>query len=142
MVADDSGLEVDALGGAPGVRSARYAVLRNGGAADRLGIDGANNRRLLEEMRGIPEGQRTARFVCALAMARDGEIKATVRGEARGRILEEPRGSGGFGYDPLLYVVEVGKTFAEFSAEEKARASHRGRAFEQLARWMKTQTLR
>src|SRR5262245_40537610 len=94
-LADDSGLEVEALGGAPGVRSARYA----GEPAD----DARNNARLLRELDGLPAAQRAARFVCALALARpDGGIALAVSGEARGRILEAPRGSGDFGYDPLF----------------------------------------
>jgi XTP/dITP diphosphohydrolase len=123
VLADDSGLEVDALGGAPGVRSARYAATTPEDNAD----DCANNARLLRELSHVAD--RSARFVCVIAAARDGRTLATFRGEALGRVLEAPRGSGGFGYDPLFFFPTLGKTFAELTAEEKATASHRGAAF-------------
>ncbi len=133
VLADDSGLEVDALAGAPGVRSARFA-------ADGLGPqsetrDAANNARLLRELNGVADGKRTARFVCVIAVATDGTTLATFRGAAGGVILRGQRGAGGFGYDPLFYVPELGKTFAELSAEEKAAVSHRGRAFRNFLEW-------
>ncbi len=133
VLSDDSGLEVDALGGAPGVISARYAA-ENG---DENSSDEANNAKLLRELRGVPEGRRGARFVCVIAAARSGETVATFRGEALGRILFVERGSGGFGYDPLFYVPEVGKTFAEFAPEDKAKVSHRGAAFRKFLEWAK-----
>lgn len=123
VLADDSGLEVDALGGAPGVRSARYAATTPEDNAD----DCANNARLLRELSHVAD--RSARFVCVIASARDGRTLATFRGEALGRVLEAPRGSGGFGYDPLFFLPTLGKTFAELTAEERATASHRGAAF-------------
>lgn len=131
-LADDSGLEVDALDGAPGVFSARYAGAH--------GDDDANNALLLERLAGIPDERRGARFVCALALARpDGSIAAEIEGEARGRIATERRGTRDFGYDPLFVFTEpghsaTGRGFAELSADEKARVSHRGRALRELAR--------
>ena len=133
-LADDSGLEVDALGGAPGVRSARFA--------GRHGDDRANNALLLERLRGVPHEGRAARFVCALALARpDGELALALEGEARGRILDAPRGMGGFGYDPLFLFTEPGfeqsgRVFGELSPSEKALVSHRGRALRRLAELM------
>lgn len=139
VVADDSGLEVDALDGAPGVHSARYA------APDLLDVqphladantdDEANNARVLRELKKVPLEKRTGRFVCVLAAARDGQTLATFRGIAEGVILDSPRGTGGFGYDPLFYFPEIQKTFAELSAEEKAGYSHRGAAFRQFLEW-------
>jgi XTP/dITP diphosphohydrolase len=129
LMADDSGLEVDALAGAPGVHSARYAVLGHelGNAADK-----ANNAKLLCELAEIPDALRTARFVCVLALAIDGRVTHIARGEVEGVILREPRGSAGFGYDPLFFVPELGVTFAEISPEQKGAYSHRGRAFQNL----------
>jgi XTP/dITP diphosphohydrolase len=139
VVADDSGLEVDALKGAPGVHSARYAApdLHNKEPheADANTDDKANNARLLRELKGIPEAQRTCRFVCVLAAARDGATLATFRGTAEGIILEARRGANGFGYDPLFYFPQISKTFAELTAEEKSSYSHRGAAFRQLLDW-------
>ncbi len=131
-LADDSGLEVEALGGGPGVRSARFA----GEPAD----DARNNVKLLRELQGLPPERRGARFVCALAVARPGgEIALEVQGEARGRMLAEPRGQSGFGYDPLFLFAEpgqpqTGRTFAELSGPEKSAVSHRGRALRELVR--------
>jgi len=134
VLADDSGLEVDALSGAPGVHSARYAVLQNGSAAANSG-DPANNARLLRELASVMDDRRTARFVCVIAAARDGHTLATFRGSAEGRILRAPRGSGGFGYDPLFFFPSLEKTFAELSPEEKAAVSHRGQAFRNFLGW-------
>ena|ERR1700690_1829890 len=139
VLADDSGLEVDALGGAPGVHSARYAApdLHNkepheaGANTD----DEANNARVLRELGGLEREKRTARFVCVLAAARDGRTLATFRGTAEGIILEARRGNNGFGYDPLFYFPQIGKTFAELSAREKAQYSHRGAAFRAFLEW-------
>lgn len=129
-LADDSGLEVDALGGAPGVNSARYA--------GRHGDDAANNAKLLEALSGLDPTRRGARFVCALALARpDGSLALEVEGTARGRILVAPRGTRDFGYDPLFLFTEPGweeseHGFAELEPERKARVSHRGRAMRAL----------
>lgn len=134
VLADDSGLEVDALNGAPGVHSARYAADQPhlaGINAD----DAANNARVLRELRAVPAEKRTGRFVCLLAAARDGKTLATFRGTAEGIILDAPRGLNGFGYDPLFYFPAIGKTFAELTAEEKARYSHRGAAFRKFLEW-------
>ncbi|MGA8431153.1 MAG: RdgB/HAM1 family non-canonical purine NTP pyrophosphatase [Candidatus Sulfotelmatobacter sp.] len=134
VIADDSGLEIDVLQGAPGVHSARYAA-DEPHKAEANTDDELNNARVLRELRDIPPAKRTGRFVCVLVAARDGETLATFRGEAEGIILHEPRGSNGFGYDPLFYFPRIAKTFAELSAEEKSRFSHRGAAFQQLLRW-------
>jgi XTP/dITP diphosphohydrolase len=134
VVADDSGLEIDALNGAPGVHSARYAADRPD-QADANTDDGANNARVLRELNDIPPAQRTGRFVCVLAAARDGKTLATFRGTAEGMILEAPRGTNGFGYDPLFYFPEIKKTFAELTAEEKSKYSHRGAAFLEFLEW-------
>jgi XTP/dITP diphosphohydrolase len=131
VLADDSGLEVDALGGAPGVRSARYAAAP--GAAG--SADAANNARLRCELEGVPDAKRTARFVCVIAAARDGSTLATFRGRAEGRILHLPRGTQGFGYDPLFYFPALGKTFAELTPGQKATVSHRGEAFRRFLEW-------
>ncbi|MGA8270672.1 MAG: RdgB/HAM1 family non-canonical purine NTP pyrophosphatase [Candidatus Sulfotelmatobacter sp.] len=140
VVADDSGLEIDSLNGAPGVHSARYAApdLQNKEPheADSNTDDEANNARVLRELRDVPRDRRTGRFVCVLAAARDGETLATFRGTAEGIILDAPRGGNGFGYDPLFYFPGIEKTFAELSAEEKAEYSHRGAAFRQLLQWI------
>jgi XTP/dITP diphosphohydrolase len=142
VIADDSGLEIDALHGAPGVHSARYAApdLQNKEPhqAEANTDDQANNARVLRELRGVPADQRTARFVCVLAAARDGQTLATFRGTAEGIILDVPRGEHGFGYDPLFYFPQIDKTFAELTAEEKSKWSHRGAAFRQLLEWIST----
>jgi XTP/dITP diphosphohydrolase len=139
VVADDSGLEVDALNGAPGVHSARYAAPELLGAepheANTNTDDEANNARVLRELKNLPAPRRTARFVCVLAAARDGKTLATFRGTAEGIILEAPRGANGFGYDPLFYFPQIQKTFAELTAEEKSRYSHRGAAFRDFLEW-------
>jgi XTP/dITP diphosphohydrolase len=141
VVADDSGLEVDALEGAPGVHSARYAAPELQGLephqADANTDDEANNARVLRELRGVPADQRTGRFVCVLAAARDGKTLATFRGTAEGIVLEAPRGTNGFGYDPLFYFPQIKKAFAELTAEEKSQYSHRGAAFREFLDWCK-----
>jgi XTP/dITP diphosphohydrolase len=127
-LADDSGLAVDALAGAPGVYSARYA----GEGAN----DVRNNEKLLSELRGVPPAERTARFVCCMALAfPDGSIK-TFFGEARGSITMEPKGKTGFGYDPVFVPDGFTRTFAEMAGEEKDRLSHRGKAIEKLAQFL------
>jgi XTP/dITP diphosphohydrolase len=129
-LADDSGLEVDALGGAPGVHSARFA----GVGATRAERDEANNRLLLERLQGVPEPKRTARFVCVLTLARpDGSIMASARGTMEGVIGHSPRGRNGFGYDPLLVLSDAGCTSAELEPEAKNARSHRGAATRALA---------
>jgi XTP/dITP diphosphohydrolase len=139
VVADDSGLEIDALNGAPGVHSARYAApdlrRQEPHEADANTDDEANNARVLREMKSVPAADRACRFVCVLAAARDGKTLATFRGTAEGSILDAPRGLNGFGYDPLFYFPEIEKAFAELSAEEKAKYSHRGAAFRQFLDW-------
>ncbi len=122
LFADDSGLEVDALGGAPGVYSARFA---GQGATDE-----ANNQLLIERMRGVRE--RSARFVCLIALADGGRLVRTFRGEVEGQILEAPRGPNGFGYDPLFYYAPFGCSFGEAAAERKLTVSHRGAALRAL----------
>jgi XTP/dITP diphosphohydrolase len=132
-LADDSGLEVDALDGAPGIYSARYA----GEAAD----DHKNNEKLLAAMRAVPEAQRTARFVCALALSdpRHGAIKTwTVRESCEGRIAFGLSGINGFGYDPLFFFPPLGKTFGEIDRQTKATVSHRGKALKKLAELLPT----
>jgi XTP/dITP diphosphohydrolase len=129
-LADDSGLEVDALGGEPGVRSARWS----GADGDRATRDAANNRKLVERITAVPEAERTARFVCAMCLASpDGRILAESRGTFEGRIVEMPRGVNGFGYDPHLLLPEEGRTSAELSSEEKNARSHRGAAARSIA---------
>lgn len=131
VLADDSGLEVDALKGEPGVHSARYAAAAPHLAGSNTD-DKANNLKLMAALATIPEAERTGRFVCVIAAARDGETLGTFNGTAEGTILDKPRGSNGFGYDPLFYFPQIQKTFAELSAEEKAAYSHRGAAFRQF----------
>ena len=134
VLADDSGLEIDALNGAPGVHSARYAAdepHKAGANTD----DDANNARVLRELAGVPEAERTGRFVCVIAAAKDGRTLATFRGVAEGRVLDHLRGHGGFGYDPMFYFSQIQKTFAELSPEEKALYSHRGAAFRKFLAW-------
>jgi XTP/dITP diphosphohydrolase len=134
VLADDSGLEIDVLNGAPGVHSARYAA-DEPEKADANTDDEANNARVLRELKDTPQQDRTGRFVCVLAAARDGQTLATFRGQAEGVILDARRGTNGFGYDPLFFFPEIKKTFAELSAEEKALYSHRGAAFRKFLEW-------
>ena len=134
VVADDSGLEVDALNGAPGVHSARYAADQPR-EVDANTDDEANNARVLRELKKVRPEKRSARFVCVLVAARDGKTLSTFRGEAEGIILDTPRGTNGFGYDPLFYFPKIKKTFAELTAEEKSKYSHRGAAFRQFLDW-------
>jgi XTP/dITP diphosphohydrolase len=139
VVADDSGLEIDALNGAPGVHSARYDADKPD-QADANTDDEANNARVLRELKNVPPAQRTARFVCVLSAAREGKTLATFRGTAEGIILDVPRGTNGFGYDPLFYFPQIKKTFAELTAEEKSKYSHRGAAFRQFLHWTDSQS--
>jgi XTP/dITP diphosphohydrolase len=137
VLADDSGLEVDSLGGAPGVHSARYAADQPHLVGNNTG-DQANNARLMRELRKIPAQNRTGRFVCVTAVARDGQTLNTFRGQAEGLLLDSPRGSHGFGYDPFFYFPSIQKTFAELTPEEKAQYSHRGAAFRLFLDWYRT----
>jgi len=135
VIADDSGLEVDALGGAPGVRSARYAAdagLTDSPDAPIDNTDVWNNMVLLQHLDGIPPSLRTARYHCTLVAARDGQVFQIADGTVEGTILEAPRGTGGFGYDPLFYLPELDRTMAEIDLETKLSLSHRGRAFAAL----------
>jgi XTP/dITP diphosphohydrolase len=137
ILADDSGLEVDVLEGAPGVHSARYAA-ENPQEPGPNTNDDANNARVLREMQGVPPEKRTARFVCVIVAATDGHALATFRGAAEGVILEQLQGTNGFGYDPMFYFPAIRKTFAELTAEEKAKYSHRGAAFRKALEWLDT----
>jgi XTP/dITP diphosphohydrolase len=130
VLADDSGLVVNALGGAPGISSARYAG-PNASDADRI-------QRLLGQMKDVPENQRGARFVCALALAQKGRLIAFFSDYVEGRILTAPRGSGGFGYDPVFFFEPFQKTFAEISRKEKNLVSHRGKALHKLVEFLIT----
>ncbi len=136
VLADDSGLEVDALQGEPGVRSARYAGVH--------GDDAANNRKLLEKLAGIPDAERTARFVCALVFVDEDGTELTARGTVEGRIGYEEKGTEGFGYDPLFLPDDFGgsRTFAEVSQSEKTAISHRGRALNDLKAQIEAQMRR
>ena len=160
VLADDSGLSVDALHGAPGVHSARYALLEEnpgaveGGAGqiganpanagrarigpagiDHASVDQANNARLLRELELVSDRERGASFVCVISAAQDGKEVAHFHGEARGVILRAPRGRMGFGYDPLFCLHELHKSFAELTPEEKAQVSHRGAALRKFLEW-------
>jgi XTP/dITP diphosphohydrolase len=126
-IADDSGLEVDALDGGPGVYSARYG----GPAAS--DVDRVN--KLLEALKDVPPNLRGARFVCIAAIVWDG-AERTFSGEANGRVLYAPRGNDGFGYDPIFFFEPLGRTFAELTASEKVEVSHRGLAFRKLCNWL------
>ncbi len=134
VLADDSGLEVDALGGEPGVRSARFAA--DSGMVDSPdandNTDVWNNIVLLQRMTAVPEAQRTARYRCVLVAARDGLPFYTAEGSVEGMILVAPRGTGGFGYDPLFYLPDLDRTMAEIDLATKLSLSHRGRAFASL----------
>jgi XTP/dITP diphosphohydrolase len=131
-LADDSGIEIDALEGRPGVISARYA----GPECD----DEANNDKVLDELEGVPVSERGGRFRCVLALVGAG-VEETFSGSCEGTLLTERMGAGGFGYDPLFHPVESGFTFAEIPSEEKARISHRARALTKLVSWLEGQGL-
>jgi XTP/dITP diphosphohydrolase len=136
VLAEDSGLAVDALQGAPGVYSARYAaVLQSGFASHENSDDQANNRALIAQLDRVPDDRRAGKYVCVIALARDGKTLATFTGEAHGKLLTIPRGTQGFGYDPLFYFPALGRTFAELSLEQKREHSHRGKAFRQFLDW-------
>ena len=128
--ADDSGLEVFALGGEPGVRSKRWS----GASGTATEVDSANNAALIRRLAGAPEAKRLARYRCVIVFLKSaGDIPTVCQGDCTGRILEAPRGTEGFGYDPLFLSDELGKTFGEATAEEKDGVSHRGRALRALA---------
>ncbi len=128
VFADDSGLVVDALNGAPGVFSARFAGPN--------ATDEANNQRVLQQMSGIAD--RRARFVCAIALAHGGQLVTTFHGEVEGRLLQEPRGAGGFGYDPLFYYPAFGCGFGEVPLEKKQTVSHRSKALAAMREYLET----
>lgn len=134
VLADDSGLEVDALNGAPGVRSARFAadagLIDSPDANDNTDV--WNNMVLLQRLAALPKPQRSARYHCVLVVARDGQPLHTADGSVDGRILEAPRGTGGFGYDPLFYLPQLDRTMAEIDLDTKLSLSHRGRALKAL----------
>ena len=128
-LADDSGLEVDALGGEPGVRSARYI--------DAAMPQAQRNLEVLERLRGIPDADRSARFVCHLALALEREVLHETTGTCEGRIAAAPRGSGGFGYDPIFLIPRLDRTFAELSRDEKSSMSHRGKAVREMVEFLR-----
>ena len=131
-LADDSGLEVDALGGSPGVLSARWAQVNSAGRGD-----AANNALLLRQLADVPDERRTARFVCVLALARpDGRVILTARNTVEGRIIRAPRGTNGFGYDPLFLIDALGRSTAELDPGQKHQVSHRGKALRRLRAMM------
>ena len=132
VLADDSGLEVDALGGEPGVRSARFADDAGFVTDTSTNTDQRNNLYLLTRLAGVPRQTRRARYRCVIAAARDGECLLTADGSTGGEILADPRGHGGFGYDPLFYLPPLDKTMAEIDLETKHRLSHRGKALRAL----------
>ncbi|OGD11185.1 MAG: non-canonical purine NTP pyrophosphatase, RdgB/HAM1 family [Candidatus Aminicenantes bacterium RBG_13_62_12] len=127
-LAEDSGLEVDYLDGAPGVFSARFS----GPEAD----DAHNVAKVLDLLRGVPEKKRTARFVCCAVLCRNGSVLNEITGRAAGRISLEPRGRGGFGYDPIFIYPPLGRTFAELSPSEKSAVSHRGQALRKVREYL------
>lgn len=131
-ISDDSGLEVDAMEGRPGVFSDRYATSRKEGESQ----DQANVRKMLEELKGVPLEKRTARFVCTLVFMVEGVILTTT-GTMEGSILEAPRGSNGFGYDPIFLVKGTDKSLAEMTLEEKNKLSHRAKAFDEMLKLIK-----
>ena len=133
LIADDSGLTVGALNGEPGVRSARYAEDNGISTSD---PDAANNELLLQRAEGIPDTKRQCAFVCSIAAASAGRALQTFTADARGILLRAPKGTNGFGYDPLFYFPELNKSFAEISREEKLRVSHRGKAFRLFLEWI------
>lgn len=128
-LADDSGLEVDALGGKPGVFSARYA--RGEGSTDE-----ENLQRVVDELRGVPEAERGGRFVCAMVLARGSEVLFETQRAVEGVLIGEERGEGGFGYDPIFYYPPFGKTFAEVPTEDKHSVSHRGQAMKDVVEFL------
>jgi XTP/dITP diphosphohydrolase len=137
VFADDSGLEVTALNGEPGVYSARYAATDDSPDPS----DEDNNYKLIYELSQRPDAERTARFVCVIAIAKDGETLGTFTGSVEGEILQAPLGKGGFGYDPLFLIPALNKTMAELDEETKFAISHRGNAFRAMLRWLEEKGL-
>jgi XTP/dITP diphosphohydrolase len=138
VLAEDSGLSVDALNGAPGVYSARYAaILQSGVASHENSNDQENNHALIHQLERLGNGKFAGKYVSVIALARDGRTIATFTGEAHGEVRTVPRGTGGFGYDPLFYFPALDKTFAELPLEEKRKHSHRGQAFGNFLEWWK-----
>ncbi|MDT8369395.1 MAG: non-canonical purine NTP pyrophosphatase [Longimicrobiales bacterium] len=135
-LSDDSGLVVDALGGAPGVHSKRYSPAARSGEVTGTTLDQANNEHLLHALRGVPEERRRARYLCVVAWIAPGGREDVVRGEVEGRIAEVPSGSFGFGYDPLFFVPTLGCTFGEARPDQKHARSHRGRAFRAIVPYL------
>jgi XTP/dITP diphosphohydrolase len=136
-LADDSGLCIDALAGKPGIYSARWAAKHDAGEGD-----AANNRLVLDQLKDVEDEQRTARFMCALAVSdEEGRIVMTCQDSVEGRLLREPRGSNGFGYDPLFFVESHGKTSAEMTGDEKHAISHRGKAMRTMAQLLRDEGL-
>ncbi len=132
ILADDSGLEVDALGGAPGVRSARFADDSGFPSPSGATADNRNNLCLLAALQAVPDGKRQARYRCALAAARDGVVLQTAEGMVEGEILFAPRGTAGFGYDPLFFIPQYGLTMAEIDMAQRLAVSHRAHALRAL----------
>lgn len=132
-LADDSGLCVDALQGAPGVYSARYAGIEG----DRHAVDAANNKKLLDALQNVPDENRQAQFICAMALATPEADLAVMVDQVEGLLLREPRGASGFGYDPLFYFPQFKRTTAELDMTTKSRISHRGKALRRMTQWMK-----
>jgi len=131
-LADDSGLVVDALGGQPGVKSARFAQSHRGDRKDRKEIDKMNIEKLLALLKNIPKEKRQARFVCCLCLAGPGKVLIETKGEVEGVIINEPAGDNGFGYDPVFFVPRLNKTVAQMTSDEKNSISHRGNALRKL----------
>ena|SRR5579871_3515191 len=136
ILAEDSGLSVDALNGDPGVYSARYAaMLQSGSASHQNSDDQANNLALIAQLERLSRNHLAGKYVCVIALARDGKTLATFTGEVHGQMLTVPRGTEGFGYDPLFYFPALGKTFAELPLDQKREHSHRGKAFRRFLDW-------
>jgi len=141
VLAEDSGLAVEELAGAPGVHSARYAAVlehRQAGiksATHNNSDDEENNRALISRLKSLPAGRHAGKYVCVMAIAREGNTLATFTGEVQGELITTPRGAGGFGYDPLFFFPPLRKTFAELSLPEKRQHSHRGQAFRGFLDW-------
>jgi XTP/dITP diphosphohydrolase len=139
VLAEDSGLAIDRLDGAPGVHSARYAAMLGSASSHTVvhqnSQDEDNNRALLSQLERLPPGKIAAKYVCTIALGRDGTTLETFLGEAHGELVVSPRGSGGFGYDPYFYFPALGKTFAELTLEQKRQYSHRGRAIKLFLDW-------
>jgi XTP/dITP diphosphohydrolase len=141
VLAEDSGLAVDDLKGAPGVHSARYAaVLQSGVASNQNSDDQANNAALISQLKRLPGDKHSGKYICVIAVARDGATLATFTGEAAGELRAVPQGTQGFGYDPLFYFPALGQTFAELSLEQKREHSHRGKAFRRFLNWYMKQS--